>query len=114
MLFKKTDDNKKPIAYQITFIDSYRHMGKSLSSLVHNLTELDKNLPDDVLIQRFYNAYQLCENNIEKFKILLRKGIYSYEYMNSWKKFKEPVPLTKKVTIVSLMMMVYMVKTQST
>ena len=36
-IFKKTCYNEKPIAYQIKFIDSYRHMDKSLSILVDNL-----------------------------------------------------------------------------
>ena len=71
-------------------------MSQSLSNLVDNLAELNKNLRDNVLIKRFYNTYQLSDNNIEKFKLLLRKGIYLYEYMCSWKKFKEPVPLTKE------------------
>ena len=71
-------------------------MSQSLSNLVDNLAELNKNLRDNVLIKRFYNTYQLSDNNIEKFKLLLRKGIYLYEYMCSWKKLKEPVPLTKE------------------
>ena len=28
--------------------------------------------------------------------LLLRKGVYPYEYTRSWKNFKEPVPLDKK------------------
>ena len=95
-IFKKACSDKKPIAYQIKFIDSYRHMSQSLSNLVDNLAELNKNLPANVLIKRYHNTYQLCDNNIEKFKILLRKGIYPYEHMSSWKKFNEPVPLMKK------------------
>ena len=55
MLFKKKNKgNKKPIAYQLKLIDSFRHMQQSLSNLVGNLTELNKNIPD-VLINRFYN-----------------------------------------------------------
>ena len=38
----------------------------------------------------------ITDNNIEKFKLLLRKGVYPYEYMRSWKNFKEPVPLKKE------------------
>ena len=33
---------------------------------------------------------------MEKFKLLLRKGVYPYEYMDSWDKFKLSVPLDKK------------------
>ena len=96
-IFKITDANDKPIEYQITFIDSYRHMNQSLSKRVDNLAELNKNLPVNALINRFYNTYHaLSHNNIEKFKLLLHKGVYPYEYMRSWKNFKEPVPLNKE------------------
>ena len=81
-IFKKTDINsKKPTAYQIKFIDSFRHMAQSLSNLVDNLAELNKNLLATTLINRFFNTYKLSDNNIEKFKLLLRKGVYPYEYM---------------------------------
>ena len=80
-IFKKTGANKKPIAYQIKFIDSFRHMPLSLSNLVDNLAELNKNLPANVLINRFPNTYKLSYNNIKKFMLLLRKGVYPYEYM---------------------------------
>ena len=95
-IFKKTCANKKPIAYQIKFIDSFRHMPLSLSNLVDNLAELNKNLPATTVINRFPNTYKLSDNNIKKFMLLLRKGVYSYEYMGSWENFKEPVPSDKK------------------
>ena len=108
-IFKKTDANEKPIAYQIKFIGSYRHMSQSLSNLVDNLAELNKNLPDDVLIHIFYNTYRMItDNNINKFKLLLRKGVYPYEYMRSWENFKEPAPLKKIVTIVKLIIQIYL------
>ena len=72
-------------------------MSQSLSNLVDNLAEPSKNLPIDTLINRFYNTYALCNKDINRFKLLLRKGIYPYEYMTSWDKFKEPVPLDKKL-----------------
>ena len=70
-------------------------MNRSLSELVDNLSESGKNIPNDVLKERFYNTYQLYRNNDEKFKLLLKKGVYPYEYMSSWDKFKEPLPLDK-------------------
>ena len=91
-----SNKKKKPNAYSLRFIDSFRFMNSKLENLVKNLAEPNKNLPDDVLIERFYNTYQLCNNNIEKFKLLSRKGVYPYEYMDSWEKFKSPVPLEKK------------------
>ena len=95
-IFKKTDANQKPIAYQIKFIDSFRHMLQSLSNLVDNLAELNKTLPATTLINRFFYTYKLSDDNIKKFMLLLRKGVYPYEYMRSWKNFEEPVPLDKK------------------
>ena len=91
-----SNKKKKPIAYSLRFIDSFRFMNSKLENLVKTLPEPNKNLSDDVLIERFYNTYQLCNNNIEKFKLLSRKGVYPYEYMDSWEKFKSPVPLEKK------------------
>ena len=95
--FKKASNNKKSIAYQIKFIDSFRHMSHSLSNLVDNLAEPSKNLPIDTVINRFCNTYGLCNEDINKFKLLLRKGVYPYEHMTSWDKFKEPVSLDKKL-----------------
>ena len=62
---------KRSETYSFRFIDSYRFMNSGLENLVNNLAEPYKNLSDDVLKQRFYNTYQLCDNNINKFKFLL-------------------------------------------
>ena len=48
--------------------------------------ELDKKL-----IERFANTYKFCDNDLNKFLILLRKGLYPYEYMDEWNKFNEKV-----------------------
>ena len=65
-------------------------MQDSFSNLVHNLSELKiKEIDHDVLIKRFYNTYQLSDNDINKFKLLLRKGVHPYEYMDSWKRLNE-------------------------
>ena len=109
-ILNKTDANsKKPIAYQIKFIDRFRHMPQSLSNLVDNLAELNKNLPATTLINRFSNTYKISDNNIRKFMLLLRKGVYPYEYMRSPKNFNEPVPLNKNIIIVSLMILIYLI-----
>ena len=41
------------------------------------------------LIQRFVNTYEFCNGDLNKFILLLRKGVYPYEYMDSWQRFDE-------------------------
>ena len=41
------------------------------------------------LIKKFPNLYQFCNGDINKFVLLLRKGVYPYEYMDSWERFNE-------------------------
>ena len=82
--------NDKGIKYKKRISDSCRFMQDSLSNLVDKLSEFKiKEIDNDVLIKRFYNTYQLSDNDIDKFKLLLRKGVYPYEYMDSWKRFNE-------------------------
>ena len=35
------------------------------------------------------NTYELCNRNLNKFILLLRKGVYPYEYMDNWERFDE-------------------------
>ena len=41
------------------------------------------------LIQRFANIYEFCNGDLNKFVLLLRKGVYPYEYMDNWERFDE-------------------------
>ena len=41
------------------------------------------------LIEKFPNKYQFCNGDHNKFVLLLRKGFYPYEYMDSWERFNE-------------------------
>ena len=41
------------------------------------------------LIEKFPNTYKFCDTNLDKFILLLRKGAYPYEYMDSWERFNE-------------------------
>ena len=41
------------------------------------------------LIQRFGNTYEFCNGDLNKLILLLRKGVYPYEYMDSWQRFDE-------------------------
>ena len=64
---------------ELRFIDSFKFMSSSLDSLVNNLV-------------RGNNEFFGFEDyNKSQYKLLIRKGIYPYEYMDNWDKFKETV-----------------------
>ena len=44
---------------------------------------------DKELINKFSSVYGFCKGDINKFVLLLRKGVYPYEYMVSWNRFNE-------------------------
>ena len=41
------------------------------------------------LIQRFASTYEFCNGNLNRFILLLRKGAYPYECMDSWQRSDE-------------------------
>ena len=41
------------------------------------------------LIKRFASTYEFCNNDLNKFVLLLRKGVYPYEYADTWERFSE-------------------------
>ena len=41
------------------------------------------------LIKRFASKYEFCNKDLNKFILLLRKGVYPYEYMDNWERFNE-------------------------
>ena len=44
--------------------------------------------------RNFPITYQFCNGDLNEFALLLRKGVYPYEYIDSWKKFNETsIPL---------------------
>ena len=64
-------------------------MQGSLSSLTDNLSEINNKISYDSLIEKFSNTYRLCNKDLNKFALLLRKGVYPCEYMNKWNRFNE-------------------------
>ena len=52
--------------------------------------EYEKEINKEV-VERFANTYKFCNNDINKFIMLLRKGVYPYEYMDGWDKFNEKI-----------------------
>ena len=41
------------------------------------------------LTEKFSRMYQFCNGDLNKFVLLLRKGVYPYEYTDSWERFNE-------------------------
>ena len=66
-----------------------RSMMSSLSQSINKISQTHKKIPQAVSIEKFLNTYQLRNKDHNKFALLLRKGVYPYEYMDSWKRFKE-------------------------
>ena len=56
------------------------------------------------LINRFSSSYKFCNGDINKFTLLLRKGVYPYEYMDSQEGFDETSLPNKKDFYSSLNM----------
>ena len=77
------------------FTDSMRSMTASLLQSIDKVSEIDKKISQAALIEKCPNTYQLCNKDLSKFTLLLRKGVYPYGYMDSWDKFNEPVPLVE-------------------
>ena len=71
------------------FIHDMRSMANSLSQSINKVSEINRKISYDELIEKFPKTYQLCNKDLNKFALLLRKGVYPYEYMDSKKRFDE-------------------------
>ena len=59
---------------------------------------------DKKLFESFAKIHEFCNENFNKFILLLKKGVYPYEYMNSWEIFDEKLLHNKKSFYSSLNM----------
>ena len=73
----------------LVFIDSFQFMSSSLSNLVNNLPA-----------EAFKHTGQVFQG--EKLSLMTKKGVYPYDYMNSFKKFEDS-RLPKKEDFFSIM-----------
>ena len=53
--------------------------------------------------KKLKNTFKFSNNDIHKFILLLRKGVYPYEYIDDWEKLKETT-LPKKEEFYSNLM----------
>ena len=72
--------------------------GLENSKLSYNCKQCRKKQlkPINGLIKKFLNTYKFGNNDINKFVWLLRKGVYPYEYLDSWEQFNETTLPNKK------------------
>ena len=68
-------------------VNNMRPMVALLPQPIDKVSEIDRKISYVALIERFPNTYQLCNKDLNKFALLIRKGVYPYKYMDSWKKF---------------------------
>ena len=71
------------------FTGNMSPMISSLSQSADKISEINNKISYDELIKKFPNTYQLCNKDLNKFALLLRKDVYPYEYMDQSEKFKE-------------------------
>ena len=50
---------------------------------------------DEKSITKFENTYKFCNEDLNKFTLSLRKGVYHQKYIDSWSKFKETLLRSK-------------------
>ena len=76
---KYVDKNDEEVSkeFELRFIDSFKFMSSSLDSLVNNLARGN---------HKFWGFERFSNNQRE---LLIKTGIYPYEYMDSWNKFSE-------------------------
>ena len=83
--------NEKEKLTELRFIDSFKFMASSLDSLTKNLVK-----GGETSEGRHSHKLFGFENYSElQYELLTRKGVYPYEYMSSWDKFKESLPPTE-------------------
>ena len=74
--YMNSEGETKPKCHKIRFIDSFKFMAASLDSLVNNLLEDAFNN-----LKRYYTG--------DKLSLVMRKGVYPYEYMDTLERLKE-------------------------
>ena len=70
-------------------LDYIKTKNKKLILKCFNCKTYYENAFNKELIKRFANTYEFCNKNLNKFILLLRKGVYPYKYMDNWERFDE-------------------------
>ena len=76
-------------------------IGVKKNKLNYEFKDCKKRLlkPINELIKKFINIYQFCNGKTNKFFLLLRNGVYPYEYIDSCERFNETSLPDKKALL---------------
>ena len=83
------------------------YMTNKYEQLIFRCFSCKKNYKKDFnkeLIKGFANRYRFCNKDLNKFILLLRKGVYPYEYMDNWERFDEKLLPNKEAFYSNLNM----------
>ena len=70
--------------------------GLKITNFLIFAKSVEKTIKTNRLTKKFQTTYKFSNNNINQVILLLRKGFYSYEYMDSWERFYETTLPNKK------------------
>ena len=70
-------------------LDYIKTKNEKLILECYNCKQRYRNKFNKELIKRFTSTYEFCNKALNKFILLLRKGVYPYEYMDNWERFNE-------------------------
>ena len=80
--------NNKCVNYN-SCLDYIKSKNEKLILECYNCKQRYRKKFNKELFKRFASTYSFCNNDLNKFILLLRKGVYPYEYMDNWKRFNE-------------------------
>ena len=87
-----------------SYIDYIKTKNEKLILKCFNCKQYYEKDVNKELINKFANTYKFCNEKLNKFILLLRKGVYPYEYMDNWEGFNETSLLNKESFYSSLNM----------
>jgi len=78
-----SENKKKPVWFEIRFIDTFAFMTASIDSLISSMKTSDKQ-------KRLVFKYSSEEFiNDEEFNLMIQKGVYPYDYIDNYDKFSD-------------------------
>ena len=70
-------------------LDYIKTKNKKLTFECFNCKQRYRKKFNKELMKRFASTYEFCNEDLNKFILLLRKSVYPYEYMDNWERFNE-------------------------